>query len=617
MSDVQSLLAATAEHPCLFVVGKGGVGKTTTAGAIALAAADGGELTHLVTTDPAESLSDLFGMAVPRGRPAASPCTDRLTLEAFDAPAWGETWLGPRRAALAEIIERGSYLESADVDGLLSRTLPGADETMGALRIGRLAAARRRGTVARVVVDTAPTGHTLRLLDASASLRAWLAALRTMAAKADVVASSLLHMPVRLQGERALDEIEQELRELDELLGSAAFILVYRAGDVVRAETVRLAAHLRERGWHVAALVRVGAGDTDADLVAPPGAMRMCVPLLEDATGCAGLRRFTQVLTAAPSPGVRAARAMQAGATASPAQGTAQPTALRSGRGAAAWLRTAPWRVIWFAGKGGVGKSTCAAAAAVGLADDRAVSLYSTDPAGSLADIFQVAIGDAPVELTRRLRARQVSADTVFAEWAASYRGEVGRVFASLGIERAAQLDRRVIDSLFDLAPPGIDEIVALEQIMDSVESDATLVIDTAPTGHFLQLLRMPELALDWTHAFMRILLRAGVAGSLDALSERMLAFAKRLKSLRSVLSDARRTGVFVVTLDEPMVQAETTRLRAALAAAGVAEAGVILNRARAVPGMSPAGSILAPEQATPPVGTPALRTFFGSWELA
>src|SRR5690606_31986062 len=193
----------------------------------------------------------------------------------------------------------------------------------------------------------------------------------------------------------------------------------------------------------------------------------------------------------------------------------------------------------------------------------------STDPAGSLGDVIGVTPGAEPLEAAPRLRVQQVQAESAFANWLADYRGEVEREFASVGLEQAAQLDRRVIDSLLEFAPPGIDEVVSLTHILDSVERDETLVLDTAPTGHFLRLLEMPDLALDWTHALMRILLRAGVAGSLDALSERMLGFAKRLKTLRSVLSDPERTAVFVVTLEERMVRAETERLRAALHAAG------------------------------------------------
>ncbi|HEU5208550.1 MAG TPA: ArsA-related P-loop ATPase [Longimicrobiales bacterium] len=629
---MESLLSATAAHPCIFVVGKGGVGKTTTAGAIALAAADAGQLTHLITTDPAESLGDLFHAPLEPGRPAPSPCSDRLTLEAFDARGWGEAWLAPRRRSIAEIMERGTYLDEADVDGLLARSVPGIDETMGALRIAQLAKARERGVVERIVVDTAPTGHTLRLLDAGRSLGAWVAALRAMADRADIVASALLHTPVRLREERALDEIENELLVLEGVLMSAAFVVVHRAGDVVRAETRRLALRLRQRGCQVTAFVGVGA---DVHPLGEAGLERY-VPPLRDATGCAGLRGFAAAMVqhgdggaagqaSPPSP----ARAAEPDAPAPPARSgapgpgvaatghdTAGPDRMHAAGSGAGWIRATRWRVIWLAGKGGVGKSTCAAAVAVGLADDRAVSLFSTDPAGSLGDLFERSLGADAVTLGPTLRVQQVAAESVFAEWAAEYRGEVERVFESLGLDSAAAIDRRVLDSLLDFAPPGIDEIVSLEHILESMEREETLVLDTAPTGHFLRLLEMPELALDWTHTLMRILLRAGVAGSLDALSARVLAFAKRLKTLRGVLTDPKDAAVFVVTLDEPMVQAETGRLRAALQSAGIREAGVIVNRARS---RSPAVSgrtLLAPEWRTPPAGVDALRRFFDSWVL-
>src|SRR5690606_5665466 len=135
-------------------------------------------------------------------------------------------------------------------------------------------------------------------------------------------------------------------------------------------------------------------------------------------------------------------------------------------------------------------------------------------------------------------------------------------------------------EAALDLAPLGIDEIVALDRIVDGLAADETLVVDTAPTGHFLRLLESPALALDWLHALLRILLRYGVVASLDDVSRRVLAFAKRLHALRPLLTDASRAGVFVVPLDEPMVCAESSRLRSASRAAAVPEAAVILPRA-------------------------------------
>lgn len=606
---MQALLDAIADAPCIFVVGKGGVGKTTTAGALALACAGRGEHVHLITTDPAESLSDLFLQDLSDGAPAPSPCTDELTLEAFDARGYAERWLGPRREALAEIIEQGTYLERADVDGVLALAVPGVDEAMGAMRLVELMDVRARGTVRRIIVDTAPTGHTMRLLEAGPALATWVATLRAMAHKAAVVASSLMRTDVRLQGERVLDEIDGELERLEALLRDAAFVVAHRPGPVVQAETRRLAAALQERTLRVRAFVATGPS---SQIDAVPETPRFTVPHLPGGVqGCDALRQWADAIErAGASPAPAAPPEQRSNA----AVRSAMPAPDKS---AAEWIRTRPLRILWFAGKGGVGKTTCASAAALGLAANRPVALHSTDPAGSLADVWMRAVGAEPTSIAANLRAQQLDARAMFDRWRSEYHEDVGAVFARLGIEQSVALDRRVIESALDLAPLGIDEIVALDHIIDSLDREETLVIDTAPTGHFLRLLEMPELALDWTHALLRILLRYGGAARLDELSAGVLAFAKRLKALRAQLIDPAITGVFVVTFDEPMVRAETERLRATLRAASIPEAAVIVNRAESASSYPAPNVIRAPLAPNGPAGVDGLRTFFEQWELA
>src|SRR5919106_383864 len=137
-------LLARLPNRFILVVGKGGVGKTTTAGAIALACADRGDTTHLISTDPAHSIADLF---------EHRSCSDQLVLEEFHARAYADVLFARIQPALVELVERGTYLDEADARGFLDLSLPGLDEVMAALRLTEL---HRDTTKQRIVVDTAP-----------------------------------------------------------------------------------------------------------------------------------------------------------------------------------------------------------------------------------------------------------------------------------------------------------------------------------------------------------------------------------------------------------------------------------------------------------------------------
>ncbi|MGH7504967.1 MAG: ArsA family ATPase, partial [Longimicrobiales bacterium] len=247
------LLEACGDGRFAFVVGKGGVGKTTTAGALAVVLADAGDSVHLISTDPAHSTGDLFGLA-PADTPA-EPCGPRLRVESFDARLYAGRWTARARPRLSELIASGTWLDDADVDGVLDASLPGMDEVMAALRLAEL----DRGPD-RVVVDTAPAGHTLRLLDAGAMIETWVRPLRAMAEKAAVVASRMTGVPARLSAERWLDDLADAVARYRDILTGAVFLVVERNEPGVLAATDRLLAALAERSLRVGAVVRVGAG---------------------------------------------------------------------------------------------------------------------------------------------------------------------------------------------------------------------------------------------------------------------------------------------------------------------------------------------------------------------
>jgi arsenite-transporting ATPase len=582
MSD--QLLARLSSR-IILVVGKGGVGKTTAAGAIALAFADRSEITHLISTDPAHSLADLF-------ESQASSCSERLTVEEFDARAYADRWFARIQPALITLIERGSYLDEVDARSFLDLSLPGIDEVMAALRLVDLLASDAQ----RIVVDTAPTGHTLRLLDAARVLRSWVAAGRALAAKGNAVAAQLLRQSVRFPAEDVLDEIEDQANSFERaVVQQGAFVVATRAGTVVAAETARLRHELQQRNAQMVA--------TLIDRATSPVNYQFVVPVLAHATGCAALRAWTSGLSTDAAP-----------------HGVAR-TRDRAGN-AAARILALPARLIMVAGKGGVGKSTCAAAMAIELSVTRKVCVVSTDPAGSLSEVFGQPVLREPTQITDRLFARQIDANAEFEQMRKQYRAAVERVFTSLGLEAAAQLDRRVVEALFDFAPPGIDEIIALLEIMAHADEYDVMVIDAAPTGHFLRLLEMPEIALRWLHALMRLLVKYHAVASLDALGQDLLAFSKRLRQLKLDLTAEDATAVFLVTLAEAMVTAETQRLQGALLRAHIPIAGIILNRAdlgraRALRSVFAAELLIrAPDAGDEVCGPPALRTFLSRWEI-
>jgi arsenite-transporting ATPase len=596
---VAARLAALAPARFVFVVDKGGVGKSTTASALALALADAGRTTRLISTDPAHSLGDVFGVALEDGSPLPSPCSPRLTLEEIDASTRARRWLDDVKGPLGEVVERGTYLDAEDVSALLECSLPGMDEVMAALRLAELVGDADRE---RVVVDTAPTGHTLRLLDCGQVIASWATAIEAMAAKAAAVAIGLTGRRPRFEGQKVVERLRADVQVFtDQLRRGTDFVVVTRADDVVRAETRRLIDALRARDLRVAAVVGVGEdGAYDEE-----GVATLRAPALADFVGCAALRSWGD---AGMTPAVRAAIPRAA------SDPPADP------------LRLLPPRhLLFFAGKGGVGKSTCAAAYATALARERDVLIVSTDPAGSLADVFGRPVEPAETAVTTRLAARQLDAETEFARFRRAHGDRIREVFEELGLGHSAVLDRRVLESILDMAPPGLDEIFAVQAILEGAGAERALVVDTAPTGHFLRLLEMPDAALAWTHALLRVLLKYRSVLRLDGLAQDLLVWAKQLKSLLEVLKDPGRSGVVVVTLAETLARRETDRLLAGLRRESVPVAAVVQNRWTAdtpVAGPDtrtprPWSTILSPLLPDPPVGPEALLALAERWSAA
>src|SRR6266571_7828995 len=149
-------------------------------------------------------------------------------------------------------------------------------------------------------------------------------------------------------------------------------------------------------------------------------------------------------------------------------------------------------QLLMFGGKGGVGKTTCATAAALRMAansPDRSFLLVSTDPAHSVGDSLA---GFAP---PCNLQILELDAPRCLAEFR-ERNGDMLREIAAAG----TFLDDEDINQFLSLSLPGLDELMALIEISSWVEAHQydCIVVDTAPTGHTLRLLAMPELIRRW-----------------------------------------------------------------------------------------------------------------------
>jgi arsenite/tail-anchored protein-transporting ATPase len=243
-------------------------------------------------------------------------------------------------------------------------------------------------------------------------------------------------------------------------------------------------------------------------------------------------------------------------------------------------------RVILFTGKGGVGKTSVAAATAVQCAQSgyRTV-VMSTDPAHSLGDSFDIELGTSLTKISDNLWAHEVSAlHEMQRHWAKLHEYAV-EVFATQG------LDEVVAEEVAN--PPGMDEIASLMWIKHYAQRDEhdVLIVDCAPTGETLQLLTFPDAAkwwLDkiypWERRAMRIA-RPVLQPLMDIPLPKDEIFASLkdllmdLDGMRKVLTDPAITTVRIVLNLEKMVVKEAKRAFSYLSLFGYVTDGVIVNR--------------------------------------
>jgi arsenite/tail-anchored protein-transporting ATPase len=239
---------------------------------------------------------------------------------------------------------------------------------------------------------------------------------------------------------------------------------------------------------------------------------------------------------------------------------------------------------VLFGGKGGVGKTTMASATAVELAKTRKVLLFTTDPAPSLADSFGQAIGSEPTPVAgvHNLFAMEIDAKKVLEEFKEEYGSEILEI-----LQQGTYLADEETEELFQLDIPGLDEVMSFKKITDFMESSdyQIYLVDTAPTGHTLRLLMLPELLDNWIkflatlrwkyHVMVRHFAREGRPEGADKF---LLEMKKTVKRVKELLQNARKTEFVVVTIAEKMAVSETEDLIRHLEQMRIPSRHIIIN---------------------------------------
>ncbi|HVC20105.1 MAG TPA: ArsA family ATPase [Vicinamibacterales bacterium] len=236
-------------------------------------------------------------------------------------------------------------------------------------------------------------------------------------------------------------------------------------------------------------------------------------------------------------------------------------------------------KVLFFGGKGGVGKTTCASATALEASRrGKRVLLVSTDPAHSTSDIFEQPFTAEEREIQPGLWGLEIDAAFEARRYIDQVKKQIGELFSPVILKEAAKQ--------IELAAtmPGVEEVALFDRmselIVDRDDEYDLVVFDTAPTGHTLRLLQMPELMTSWMRALSKT--RRAMLNE-DAGSDPVLAALERrrerLQVVRARLMRAKVAAFVLVLIAERLPIEETARAIETLAGSDVHVLGLVVNR--------------------------------------
>ncbi|MDI6639443.1 MAG: ArsA family ATPase [Methanocellales archaeon] len=594
VSTAPSFLGGGTE--LIFFGGKGGVGKTTCAAATALKMAEQGRKTLIMSINPAHSLSDIFESEIGS---KITQINDNLWGLEIKAEELVDDYKRRNTDYITTIVDRGTYADTEDISNFLDLSLPGIDEIIAMLKLMDL---MKEGKYELLIIDTAATGHMVRFLSLPKLMDDFVCILDRLQEKYRYIVSSFRRGRYRKDYvDKWIESQKKDVKELRTLITSSRteFVPVTIPEAMGIEETELLIKAIEENGINVKSIILNMVNlSAECDFCASrkkdqekyvrrinsllPGYNIIQTPLFpNEIKGLDSLLEFGGALSGGsygykPTERVvpRSRKMMNL---------LGQLTKKMSRKR----MELSKYQLLLFGGKGGLGKTTVAAATALYMAKtlpDKRILIFSTDPVQALGRSFDLPISTDAVQINDNLYAVAMDADAALEEFKKEYVEEINEVFdafmsGSAGLE--FPYDRDIFNRAIELSPPGLDELMALSKIIDLMDEKKydIFILDTAPSGHLLRLLELPELVMDWSSALIKTMLKYRGIVSLTKTMRVVLTYKKRLKSVIELLRDPKRTEFVVVTVPEALGVVETGRVLTRLQELNIPTHRIVINR--------------------------------------
>ena len=559
----------------IFCGGKGGVGKTVVSAAIGLWTAGHGKKTLVFSTDPAHSLSDAFDVKIGN---KLTQIDNAGNLYGFEInyeevlEDLKERYRDIIEKALSQFLRKGLDMpfERQLLQDIMDFSPPGLDELMALSKLNDILTDREFD---RVVIDTAAGAHAIRLIELPGIVDEWLETAFRLVKKFENVMSlgevRLFLLEQRVKLKRLKESVLNPKRAvlvaltIPEAMGISIAELVIKGfkscgipckdvivNFVVSSDVKCSYCRLRRQG-QMKRIKEIREKFPGYNIIEMP-------QFPQQVMGMESLSDFTKMLFESKYKPKFSSVKVEISKNLLPKIGGVPR------------LEFSDKNLVLFGGKGGCGKTTCSAATGIYMASrGKKTLVLSIDPQHSLSDSFDQEIGYeiTPIRGVNNLYAMEIDAEKLLKEWREENREALIEI-----TENATYMEREDISQFLDLSLPGMDELMAQRELQRLIKKGEYIgyILDTAPTGHTLRFLELPNMMSKWVkvltqmHSKTRYVLQTffgrrarRLLGKSEVFLEQTI---KDIEMIKAVLK-SQHTEFVPVTILEEMAIKESERL--------------------------------------------------------